>query len=77
MCGNTMTVKKLRDKLSAMDPNADVAASLEDETGIHFFDISDIYLRAGTSVRNEGGKVSFTFAHDGREKWAFISIETP
>jgi hypothetical protein len=71
-----MTVDELRKKLDRLDPKINVACYREDEEGTHFFDITDVFVRGGTAVRNQHtGRAGLRFSHDGPEKWLLIEFE--
>jgi hypothetical protein len=72
-----MTVGELRKQLEGIDPKTNVALYRETDEGTEFFDVTDVSLSTGTTLRNEhtAYKAGFRFESTGLEKWLLISFE--
>ena len=68
-----MTVDELRKRLDGLDPKTHIVVYRENESGMDFFEISDLSLSTGDALRDEyTRKAGFKFDKDGPATWLFI-----
>lgn len=68
-----MTVKELREALSAFDERAKVVVSREENGNLQFFEIDEASVHKGIPKRHPDGKAGFEFAQSGPAE--FIAID--